>query len=120
MFTGIIEEIGQIQAVKHGAASSRLTIQAAKILSDVHDGDSIAVNGVCLTVTSHGSGYFTADVMHESLRRSALGNLSQGSRVNLDRAMAANEKLLRPAEAPTKPATNDTSITMDFLEKYGF
>ena len=90
MFTGIIEEIGQIQAVKHGAASSRLTIQAAKILSDVHDGDSIAVNGVCLTVTSHGSGYFTADVMHESLRRSALGNLSQGSRVNLERAMAAN------------------------------
>ena len=90
MFTGIIEEIGQIQAVKHGAASSRLTIQAAKILSDVQDGDSIAVNGVCLTVTSHGSGYFTADVMHESLRRSALGNLSQGSRVNLERAMAAN------------------------------
>ena len=65
MFTGIIEEIGQIQAVKHGAASSRLTIQAAKILSDVQDGDSIAVNGVCLTVTSHGSSYFTADVMHE-------------------------------------------------------
>ena len=90
MFTGIIEEIGQIQAVKHGAASSRLTIQAAKILSDVQDGDSIAVNGVCLTVTSHGSGYFTADVMHESLRRSALGNLSQGSRVNLERAMAAD------------------------------
>lgn len=58
MFTGIIEEIGQIQAVKHGSASSRLTIQAAKILSDVQDGDSIAVNGVCLTVTSHGSGYF--------------------------------------------------------------
>ena len=90
MFTGIIEEIGQIQAVKHGAASSRLTIQAAKILSDVQDGDSIAVNGVCLTVTSHGSGYFTADVMHESLRRSALGNLRQGSRVNLERAMAAD------------------------------
>ena len=90
MFAGIIEEIGQIQAVKHGSASSRLTIQAAKILSDVQDGDSIAVNGVCLTVTSHGSGYFTADVMHESLRRSALGNLSQGSRVNLERAMAAD------------------------------
>ena len=90
MFTGIIEEIGQIQAVKHGAASSRLTIRAAKILSDVQDGDSIAVNGVCLTVTSHGSSYFTADVMHESLRRSALGNLSQGSRVNLERAMAAD------------------------------
>ena len=185
----------------------------------MQDGDSIAVNGVCLTVTSHGSSYFTADVMHESLRRSALGNLSQGSRVNLERAMAANgrfgghivsghidgigtvreireddiavwytisaspallryiiekgsitidgisltvakvtaqdfsvsiiphtaaqttlsqrkvgdivnlendvigkyvEKLLRPAEAPTKPETKDSSITMDFLEKYGF
>ena len=55
MFTGIIEEIGQIQAVKHGAASSRLTIQATKILSDVQDGDIIDVNVGCLTVTSHGA-----------------------------------------------------------------
>ncbi|MGN1414356.1 MAG: riboflavin synthase [Anaerovoracaceae bacterium] len=89
MFTGIIEEIGIIQAVQHGPASSLLTIQAAKVLEDVKDGDSIAVNGVCLTVTSHGSSYFTADVMHETLNRSSLGNLRQGSPVNLERAMAA-------------------------------
>ena len=89
MFTGIIEEIGIIQAVHHGPASSLLTIQAAKVLEDVKDGDSIAVNGVCLTVTSHSSSYFTADVMHETLNRSSLGNLRQGSSVNLERAMAA-------------------------------
>ena len=89
MFTGIIEEIGIIQAVHHGPASSLLTIRAEKVLEDVKDGDSIAVNGVCLTVTSHGSSYFTADVMHETLNRSSLGNLRQGSPVNLERAMAA-------------------------------
>ena len=89
MFTGIIEEIGIIQAVQHGPASSLLTIQASKVLDDVKDGDSIAVSGVCLTVTSHGSRCFTADVMHETLNRSSLGNLRQGSPVNLERVMAA-------------------------------
>ena len=92
MFTGIIEEIGIIQAVHHGPASSLLTIRAEKVLEDVKDGDSIAVNGVCLTVTSHGSSYFTADVMHETLNRSSLGNLRQGSPVNLERAMAAGSR----------------------------
>ena len=92
MFTGIIEEIGIIQAVHHGPASSLLTIRAEKVLEDVKDGDSIAVNGVCLTVTSHGSSYFTADVMHETLNRSSLGNLRQGSQVNLERAMAAGSR----------------------------
>lgn len=89
MFTGIIEEMGTVQAVRRGSASSVLTIQAAKVLEDVKDGDSIAVNGVCLTVTSHGSSYFTADVMHETLNRSSLGSLRQSSPVNLERAMAA-------------------------------
>lgn len=92
MFTGIIEEIGIIQAVHHGPASSLLTIRAEKVLEDVKDGDSIAVNGVCLTVTSHGSSYFTADVMHETLNRSSLGNLRQGGPVNLERAMAAGSR----------------------------
>ena len=92
MFTGIIEEVGIIQAVPHGPASSLLTIRAEKVLEDVKDGDSIAVNGVCLTVTSHGSSYFTADVMHETLNRSSLGNLRQGSPVNLERAMAAGSR----------------------------
>ena len=67
-----------------------LTIGAETVLSDLKIGDSVAVNGVCLTATSLGSGFFTADVMHETLRRSSLGSLTSGSRVNLERAMAAN------------------------------
>ncbi len=90
MFTGIIEEIGTIASVSSGAASSLLTIKAATVLSDVHDGDSIAVNGVCLTVTSHTPTTFTADVMHETLNRSSPGKLRLGSKVNLERAMALN------------------------------
>ena len=219
MFTGIIEEIGTIRTINRGAASAVLTIAAETVLEDVHLGDSIAVNGVCLTVTSFSKKQFTADVMHETLNRSSLGTLRPGSHVNLERAMKADgrfgghivsghidgtgtitdikkddnaiwytiktptelmrfiiekgsitidgisltvakvtaqdfsvsiiphtaaqttlsqrkvgdivnlendvigkyvEKLLRPAEAPTKPETKDTSITMDFLEKYGF
>ncbi|MCI8609199.1 MAG: riboflavin synthase [Firmicutes bacterium] len=90
MFTGIIEEIGAIQNIRRGTASSLLTISGQTVLKDVKDGDSIAVNGVCLTVTSHMSTNFTADVMHETLNRSSLGNLRIGSKVNLERAMAAN------------------------------
>ena len=67
-----------------------LTIQADKVLEDVHIGDSIAVNGVCLTVTSFEKNTYTADVMNETLQRSSLGSLSVGSSVNLERAMAAN------------------------------
>lgn len=90
MFTGIVEEIGEIAAVSVGADSCVYTVRASKILEDIHIGDSIAVNGVCLTVTSFGGGCFTADVMNESLRRSNLGDLKRGSKVNLERAMAAN------------------------------
>ncbi len=90
MFTGIIEEIGEITSIANGAKSSKLTIKGAKIFEDMHIGDSIAVNGVCLTVTSKTSNKFTADVMAETLRRSSLGNLKNGSYVNLERAMAAN------------------------------
>lgn len=90
MFTGIIEEIGVVQTIRHGVNSAILTIQANKVLQGTHLGDSIAVNGVCLTVTAlHASG-FSADVMHETLNRSSLGNLQNGSPVNLERAMAAN------------------------------
>lgn len=91
MFTGIIEEVGHIRSVRHGAASALLTIEAPKILriSDVHDGDSIAVNGVCLTVTTHTACTFTADVMHETLIRSCLGKLQPGHAVNLEPAMPA-------------------------------
>lgn len=90
MFTGIIEETGVICAVQRGAKSAVLTVEAKKVLEDVHIGDSIATNGVCLTVTSVCGDCFTADVMNESLRRSSLGDLKPGSRVNLERAMAAN------------------------------
>lgn len=90
MFTGIIEEIGKIQGIQKGANSAVLSVQATKIMEDVHLGDSIAVNGVCLTVTSISPNGFTADVMHETLNRSSLGKLRIGNPVNLERAMPAN------------------------------
>ena len=90
MFTGIVEEMGVVRQIKKGRASAVLTISAKKVLEDAQIGDSIAVNGICLTVTSLGSDFFTADVMHETLRRTAFSRLSPGSRVNLERAMAAN------------------------------
>lgn len=90
MFTGIIEETGTVTAIRKGAHSAVLTIQARKILTDIHLGDSIAVNGVCLTVTAYNQSGFSADVMHETLQRTALGQLHSGAEVNLERAMAAN------------------------------
>ena len=90
MFTGIIEEVGTVSRVQHSGNASFIEIQAKKVLEDVHLGDSIAVNGVCLTVTHFGGGVFHADVMNETLSRSSLGSLTNGSPVNLERAMAAN------------------------------
>ena len=90
MFTGIIEEIGTVRRIEHGAKGARLTIQAKTVLEDTRIGDSIATNGVCLTVVSMTGASFSADVMAESLRRSSLGTLQGGSPVNLERAMAAN------------------------------
>lgn len=89
MFTGIIEELGTVTAVHKNTASAVLHIGCSKILSDIHLGDSIAVNGVCLTVTNFDEKGFSADVMHETLNRSSLGKLTPGSRVNLERAMEA-------------------------------
>ncbi|MDD6279969.1 MAG: riboflavin synthase [Oscillospiraceae bacterium] len=90
MFTGIIEETGTVRTVRRGAVTSFIEVEAEKIFSDLHIGDSVAVNGVCLTVTEMGGGTFRADVMNETLKRSSLGSLSSGSRVNLERAMAAD------------------------------
>ena len=90
MFTGIINEVGTLQGIRKGANSAVLTIGANTVLEDVHLGDSIAVNGVCLTVTSFTAGQFTADVMHETLNRSSLGSLRPGHPVNLERAMRAD------------------------------
>ena len=90
MFTGIIEEVGVVKNVKMGAKSAIITIQAGKVMEDIHLGDSIAMNGVCLTVTSFDKNSYSVDVMHETLRRTNLGTLKSGSRVNLERAMAAD------------------------------
>lgn len=90
MFTGIVEEVGRVQSIRREPANAVLTIAASKVLEDVHLGDSIAVCGVCLTVTSFTASAFTADVMHETLNRSSLGTLKPGSPVNLERAMPAN------------------------------
>jgi len=90
MFTGIIEEIGILQSIKKRTESSVLTIKAEKVLRDTHVGDSIAVNGVCLTVTAMGDSCYQADVMAETMRRSNLGELRPGDRLNLERALAAN------------------------------
>jgi riboflavin synthase len=90
MFTGIVEEVGVVKALRKGAHSAVLTVEAKHVLEDVHLGDSIAVNGVCLTVTAFDSQTFNADIMHETLNRSNLGSLHAGSSVNLERAMLAN------------------------------
>lgn len=90
MFTGIVEEIGTIRSICRGTHSAVLCIGAREVLRDLRPGDSVAVNGVCLTATAKAADSFTADVMHETLRRSTLGALAQGSRVNLERAMPAS------------------------------
>jgi len=90
MFTGIIEETGEIISNQKGSKSAVLTIKGALIFSDLKLGDSVAVNGVCLTVSDLGNQHFKADVMNETLSRSNLGILQAGSNVNLERAMRAD------------------------------
>ena len=90
MFTGIIEEVGTIQNISLKGNSGSISIKASKVLENSLVGDSIAVNGVCLTVTNMTNSSFTADVMAETVRRTNLGSLSTGSKVNLERAMAAD------------------------------
>lgn len=93
MFTGIIEEIGIIRAIKQGSRSVVLNIEARKVLEDTRIGDSIATNGVCLTVIDIGNHGFSADVMPETMSRSNLGSLKPGDRVNLERALCLNSRL---------------------------
>lgn len=90
MFTGIVEEIGVIREIKKGLKYCQIKVQANKALENTNIGDSISVNGVCLTVTSIMSTEFTADIVLESLKRSNLGSLQIGSKVNLERALSAN------------------------------
>lgn len=88
MFTGIVEEVGKIKKIERNTVSARLSIEADKVLQEVKEGDSIAVNGICLTVTSFTKNSFTADVMHETMNRTTLGKLKENSPVNLERALS--------------------------------
>ena len=90
MFTGLIEELGTMKKIIHKGNTLVLVIAAEKIMTDLHVGDSIAVNGVCLTVTKFTKDYFEADVMPETFKHTSLVSLKEGSKVNLERAMAAN------------------------------
>ncbi|WP_455355005.1 riboflavin synthase [Streptomyces sp. SYSU K217416] len=93
MFTGIVEELGEVTAVENLGDASRFRLRGPVVTADAKHGDSIAVNGVCLTVVDTGDGEFTADVMAETLIRSSLGALEAGSRVNLERPMALGGRL---------------------------
>jgi riboflavin synthase len=91
MFTGIVEELGEITAWEQLPDAARLTVRGPLVTSDAKHGDSIMVNGVCLTVVTNQNGSFTVDVMQESLDRSSLGTV--GSRVNLERAVRLQDRL---------------------------
>jgi len=93
MFTGIVEELGEVVAVEPLQDASRLTVRGPLVTSDAGHGDSISVNGVCLTVVENTGGTFTADVMSETLKRSSLGILTTGSPVNLERAVRVSDRL---------------------------
>ncbi len=93
MFTGIIEELGTVRAVKKGPKSAVLRVGAPVVTQDVQAGDSIAVNGVCLTVVEFSRGGFTAEVMAETLRATGLGGLKSGDRVNLERALRPSDRM---------------------------
>ncbi|WP_073093221.1 riboflavin synthase [Thermosyntropha lipolytica] len=93
MFTGIIEELGTVKRIEKGSQSFRITIKAQKVLEDVKIGDSIAVNGVCLTVVDFAPDFFTADVMPETVAKTTLKSLSSGDYVNLERALRLGDRL---------------------------
>jgi riboflavin synthase len=93
MFTGIVEEMGRVRAIAHHDDGARVEIEAAKVLDDAEIGASIAVNGVCLTVVALGDGFFAADAVIETLRRTNLGELTVGDRVNLERPVRLADRL---------------------------
>lgn len=92
MFTGLVEELGKVKAIEKGARSVRITISAKKVLEDVKLGDSIAVNGVCLTAVAYDSSYFTADVMPETVNKTVLAHLKPGDLVNLERTLRLGDR----------------------------
>lgn len=92
MFTGLVEELGKVKAIARGPRSVRLSVSAQKVLSDVKIGDSIAVNGTCLTVVDYSDTWFTADVMPETVERTVLAKLKLGDVVNLERTLAVGDR----------------------------
>lgn len=93
MFTGLIEDLGTVRSLQTGGGSGRITIATSLSMDEIALGDSIAVNGVCLTVVNYGSGQFSADVSAESLSRTVLGDLRPGQHVNLERALRLSDRL---------------------------
>ena len=93
MFTGIVEELGTVEAVERQSDAVRLTVRAGRVLEGTAPGDSIAVNGCCLTVTDRNDATWTADVMAETLAKTGLGSLTAGDRVNLERAVTVGSRL---------------------------
>jgi len=93
MFTGLVEELGKVKQIARGAKSVRLTVAGSKVLADVKIGDSIAVNGTCLTVVDYNRDWFTADVMPETVDRTVLAGLKPGDTVNLERTLRLGDRL---------------------------
>jgi riboflavin synthase len=93
MFTGIVEELGEVVSVEHLGGAARITVRGPRVTTDARPGDSIAVNGTCLTVTGLSGSDFTADVMAETLGRSSLGGLAPGAAVNLERSLRVGDRL---------------------------
>jgi riboflavin synthase len=93
MFTGLVADLGSVIAIDHSSDGVQLAIQADGLLSELHEGDSIAVNGVCLTAVEVAERYFTADVMNETLSRSSLQEIAIGSPVNLELPLRATDRL---------------------------
>jgi riboflavin synthase len=93
MFTGIVEELGVVEAIEDQGDAVRLTVRGPLVVSDAGEGDSIAVNGCCLTVVTYDEQVFTADVMKETLDKTSLGGFEPGTRVNLERAVTADKRL---------------------------
>lgn len=93
IFTGIVEELGVVNSLTYGSNSCKIKIQAEKVVSDVNSGDSIAINGVCLTVIEYASSYFIADVMAETIAKTNLKELRHGNKVNLERAVRVGDRM---------------------------
>lgn len=93
MFTGLIEEVGVVRSLRTGAKSAEITVGASEVLGGLRVGDSVAVSGVCLTVTSLGRDSFTADVMAQTVRATNMAGLRPGARVNLERALRLGDRL---------------------------